>query len=73
MGATDNCPYCNASVVDAYGFSKATMHHYALSGDEADQACEHIQDAVSASGMETGGIGGIDACSHCASIFSRQD
>lgn len=71
LGAADNCPYCNATVVDAYGFAEATMYYYGLSGDEADRVCDRIQDAIFGSDVDTGGVGDPDACSHCASVFSK--
>ena len=57
LGVADNCPYCNATVIDPFGFSEAAMYHYGLSGDEADQLCERIQDAIFGSGVETGAFG----------------
>ena len=71
LGATDNCPYCNATVVDPFGFAEAAMYHYRLSGDEADRTCERIQDAVFGSTADTGGLGAHDACSHCDSVLSQ--
>lgn len=69
LGATDNCPYCNATVVDAYGFAEAAMYHYDLPEDVADREFERIQEAVLASGVDTGSVGELDACSHCASVL----
>ncbi len=71
--ATNDCPYCGATVVDAYGFAEAAMHHYELSGDEADQACERIEQALYSSGVDTGGLGDSAACSHCAAQLSKGD
>ena len=73
LGATNDCPYCSATVVDAYGFAEAAMHHYELSGDEADQACERIEQAIYSSGVDTGGLGDSAACSHCAAQLSKDD
>lgn len=71
LGVTDSCAYCNATIVDPFGFSEAAMYHYGLSGAEADQICERIQDAVLGSGVETGALGDPDACSHCDSVLRK--
>ena len=71
LGAVNNCPYCNATVVDAFACSEAATYHYGLSGDEADRVSERILDAVFGSGADTGGIGDSDACSHCASVLGK--
>lgn len=71
LDAADNCPYCNATVVDPFGFAEAAMYHYGLSGDEADRVFERIQDAVIGSSADIGGISDPDACSHCASVLSK--
>ena len=55
LGVADNCPYCNATVVDPIGFSEAAIHHYGLSGDKADRVCERIREAVIGSGVDIGG------------------
>lgn len=73
LGATNDCPYCGATVVDAYGFVEDAMHHYELSGDEADQAYERIEQAIYSSGVDTGGLGDSAACSHCAAQLSKDD
>ena len=71
LGVTDSCAYCNATIVDPFGFAEAAMYHYELSGPEADQICERIQDAVLGSGVETGALGDPDACSHCDSVLRK--
>ena len=73
LGATEACVYCSATVVAAYSFAEAAMHHYELSGDEADQAFERIEQAIYSSGVDTGGIGDSGACSHCAAQLSKDD
>lgn len=71
LGVAYNCPYCNATVIDPFGFSEAAMYHYRLSGEEADRVCQRIQDAIFGSGVDTGGFGETDACSHCASVLRK--
>ena len=71
FGVADHCPYCNATIADPFGFSEATMYHYGLTGTEADQACERIQEAVLGSDVDVGAFGGPDACSNCASVLRK--
>ena len=69
LGVADNCTYCNATVVDPVGLSEAAIHHYGLSGDEADRACERIQESVVRSSVDIGGFDDPNACSYCAATL----
>ena len=73
LGATHDCPYCSATVVEAYAFAEAAMYHYELSGDKADQACERMEQAIYGSGVDTGGLGDSAACSYCVALLSKDD
>lgn len=71
LGVADNCTNCNATVVDPVGFSEAAILHYGLSGDEADRACERIQESVVRSSADIGAFDEPNACSHCAATLRK--
>lgn len=53
FGVLGHCAVCGCHLVPADSFAKAVVDHYALDGDEADQASEAVERALWSSGIET--------------------
>lgn len=73
LRTANNCPYCGTTVVDVFGIAEAIVCHYEISGDEAEQACERIRQAIYNSGVDTGASGDPAACSYCAATLAKDD
>ncbi|MBX5086732.1 hypothetical protein HJB56_28825 [Rhizobium lentis] len=74
LGAANGCGYCSTPVVDPYTFAEAATRHYGLSGDEADETFERIEQALLSSGVDTGGPDGDPSvCSSCAHRLAKDD
>ncbi|MGH6922848.1 MAG: GTP pyrophosphokinase [Propylenella sp.] len=71
LGVKDECAYCHAAIVDPYSFAEAAVQHYELSGDEADEVFERIEQAIMGSGVDVGGPDSSSVCSHCADKLAK--
>ncbi len=69
FGVLDHCAVCGCELVPADSFAEAVVDHYALDGDEADQASEAVERALWSSGIETDS----SLCSYCSNAMSRDD
>jgi len=73
LGATRECAVCFSNFVNAYGFAEAAVRHYGLSGSEADEAFQRIQQALYRSGVDTGGSGESSLCSYHDAQAAKDD
>ena len=73
LGATNDCAICSATVIDPYSFGEAAIDNYELTDAEADDACERIERALRASGVETGGWGDGSLCAYHNEQAARDD
>jgi len=73
FNALGKCWVCNTDIVRSDALAAAIVDHYGLEGDEADEASEALERAISDSDVEVGDWEDPSVCSYHGNVIRRDD
>ncbi len=73
LGAIHACMICGETIVQPFSFAEAVVEHYGVSGADADNAHERVENAVRSSGVEIGGYEERNLCAYHSEQATKDD